>query len=363
MTGQFHYEKDNDNIVTVTMDMSGPVNAMNDEYIGLMSATVERLEKERDDIAGVVLTSAKKTFFAGGDIKNMLKAEPGKDEEGLFLMCEEIKGMLAKLEKLGKPVVAAINGAALGGGYEICLACHHRVALNSPAVQLGLPEVSLGLLPGGGGIVRLVSKLGVEKAIMPLLEGTRFNVAKAQAAGLIEEVADTPEEMMAKAKAWIKANPEASNPWNEKGFKIPGGDMRNPKVAQMVQGAIPMLLQKTRGLVPAPARILDVIAQYPAGGFRHRHAYRKPRSCGVGYHAPGQKPDELLYANESGQRWWQPPQRHRQNRRQKSGCAGCGYDGAGYRLRVSQSRYRGGAERYQPGGGGQGQGLLRKTAG
>ncbi len=260
MTGQFHYEKDNDNIVTVTMDMSGPVNAMNDEYIELMSATVERLQKERDDIAGVVLTSAKKTFFAGGDIKNMLKAEPGKDEQGLFLMCEEIKGMLAKLEKLGKPVVAAINGAALGGGYEICLACHHRVALNSPAVQLGLPEVSLGLLPGGGGIVRLVSKLGVEKAIMPLLEGTRFNVVKAQAAGLIEEVADTPEEMTAKAKAWIKANPEANNPWNEKGFKIPGGDMRNPNVAQMVQGAIPMLLQKTRGLVPAPARILDVIA-------------------------------------------------------------------------------------------------------
>ncbi len=260
MTGQFHYEKDSDNIVTVTMDMSGPVNAMNDEYIELMSATVERLQKERDDIAGVVLTSAKKTFFAGGDIKNMLKAEPGKDEEGLFLMCEEIKGMLAKLEKLGKPVVAAINGAALGGGYEICLACHHRVALNSPSVQVGLPEVSLGLLPGGGGIVRLVSKLGVEKAIMPLLEGTRFNVAKAQAAGLIEEVADTPEEMIAKAKAWINANPEASNPWNEKGFKIPGGDMRNPNVAQMVQGAIPMLLQKTRGLVPAPARILDVIA-------------------------------------------------------------------------------------------------------
>lgn len=260
MTGQFHYEKAADNIVTVTMDMSGPVNAMNDEYIELMSATINRLENEREDIAGVVLTSAKKTFFAGGDIKNMLKAEPGKDEEGLFRMCEDIKAMLARLEKLGKPVVAAINGAALGGGYEICLACHHRVALNSPAVQVGLPEVSLGLLPGGGGIVRLVNKLGAEKAIMPLLEGTRFNAKNAQTTGLIEEIADSPEDMIAKAKAWIKVNPEASNPWNDKGFKIPGGDIRNPKVAQMVQGAIPMLMQKTRGLVPAPARILDVIA-------------------------------------------------------------------------------------------------------
>lgn len=260
MTGQFHYEKDADNIVTVTMDMSGPVNAMNDEYIELMSATIDRLEAEKEQIAGVVLTSAKSTFFAGGDIKNMLKAEPGKDEQGLFEMCDVIKAMLIRVETLGRPVVAAVNGAALGGGYEICLACHHRVALNSPAVQVGLPEVSLGLLPGGGGIVRLVSKLGAEKAIMPLLEGTRFNAAKALASGLIEEIAETPDDMIAKAKAWVKANPEASNPWHIKGFKIPGGDLNNPKISQLIQGAIPMLLQKTRGLVPAPARILDVVA-------------------------------------------------------------------------------------------------------
>ncbi len=260
MTGQFHYEKDADNIVTVTMDMSGPVNAMNDEYIELMSATIDRLEAEREDIAGVVLTSAKKTFFAGGDIKNMLKAVPGQDEQALFTMCEDIKAMLGRLEKLGRPVVAAINGAALGGGYEICLACHYRVALNSQAVQVGLPEVSLGLLPGGGGIVRLVNKLGVEKAIMPLLEGTRFNAQKALAACLIEELAEDADDMIAKAKVWIKANPEAQNPWNVKGFKIPGGDIRNPKIAQMIQGAIPMLLKKSRSLVPAPEKILDVVA-------------------------------------------------------------------------------------------------------
>ena len=255
MTGQFHYEKDSDNIVTVTMDMSGPVNAMNDEYIELMSATVERLQKERDDIAGVVLTSAKKTFFAGGDIKNMLKAEPGKDEEGLFLMCEEIKGMLAKLEKLGKPVVAAINGAALGGGYEICLACHHRVALNSPAVQLGLPEVSLGLLPGGGGIVRLVSKLGVEKAIMPLLEGTRFNVAKAHAAGLIEEVAGTPEEMMTKAKAWIKPTPRPATPGMKRASRFPAVICATPRLRRWCRAPFPCCCKR------------------PAGWCRHRRGF------------------------------------------------------------------------------------------
>ena len=260
MSGTFNYQKDSNNIVTVTMDMSGPVNAMNDEYIELMSATVERLEAERADIAGVILTSAKSSFFAGGDIKNMLKAVPGVDEPALFAQTESIKSLLRRLEKLGKPVVAAINGAALGGGYEICLACHYRVALNSPAVAIGLPEVSLGLLPGGGGIVRLVSKMGVEKAIMPLLEGTRFKAEKAAEFGLVEELATDTDDMMAKAQAWILANPEAANPWDIKGFKIPGGDLRKPNIAQMIQGAVPMLSQKTKGLMPAPEKILDVIA-------------------------------------------------------------------------------------------------------
>ncbi|MGB1543982.1 MAG: 3-hydroxyacyl-CoA dehydrogenase NAD-binding domain-containing protein [Spongiibacter marinus] len=260
MTGTFNYEKDSDNIVTVTMDMSGPVNAMNDEYVALMGETIDRLEAERESIAGVVLTSAKSSFFAGGDIKSMLSLTPGEGEAEMFEMNLKIKGMLRRMEKLGRPVVAAINGAALGGGYEICLACHHRVALDSKAVQVGLPEVSLGLLPGGGGIVRMVNKFGVERAIMPLLEGTRFNAKKALEAGLVEELADDVPSMISKAKAWIKANPEAMNPWDVKGFKIPGGNAKNPKITQMLQGANPMLFQKTRGLVPAPVKILDVVA-------------------------------------------------------------------------------------------------------
>lgn len=260
MTGTFNYEKDSDNIVTVTMDMSGPVNAMNDEYVALMGETIDRLEAERESIAGVVLTSAKSSFFAGGDIKSMLSLVPGEGEAEMFEMNLKIKGMLRRLEKLGRPVVAAINGAALGGGYEICLACHHRVALDSKAVQVGLPEVSLGLLPGGGGIVRMVNKFGVERAIMPLLEGTRFNAKKALEAGLVEELAEDVPAMLAKAKAWVKANPEAMNPWDVKGFKIPGGNAKNPKITQMLQGANPMVFKKTRGLVPAPVKILDVVA-------------------------------------------------------------------------------------------------------
>jgi len=260
MTGTFNYQKDSDNIVTVTMDMNGPVNAMNDEYFTLMAATVDRLEAERDSIAGVIITSAKSTFFAGGDIKGMLTIQPGDDEVAMFETNLKIKDQLRRIEKLGKPVVAAINGAALGGGYEICLACHYRVALDNKAVQVGLPEVSLGLLPGGGGVVRLVSKFGVERAIMPLLEGTRFNAQKALANGFVDELASDVDDMMAKAKVWIKANPTAQNPWDVKGFKIPGGDMRKSAIAQMIQGANPMIFQKSKGLVPAPIKILDVIA-------------------------------------------------------------------------------------------------------
>lgn len=260
MTGTFNYQKDSDNIVTVTMDMNGPVNAMNDEYFTLMAETVDRLEAERDSIAGVIITSAKSTFFAGGDIKGMLTIQPGDDEVAMFETNLKIKDQLRRIEKLGKPVVAAINGAALGGGYEICLACHYRVALDSKAVQVGLPEVSLGLLPGGGGVVRLVSKFGVERAIMPLLEGTRFNAQKALANGFVDELASDVDDMMAKAKVWISANPTAQNPWDVKGFKIPGGDLRKPAIAQMIQGANPMIFQKSKGLVPAPIKILDVIA-------------------------------------------------------------------------------------------------------
>ncbi len=260
MTGTFNYQKDSDNIVTVTMDMNGPVNAMNDEYFTLMAETVDRLEAERDSIAGVIITSAKSTFFAGGDIKGMLTIQPGDDEVAMFETNLKIKDQLRRIEKLGKPVVAAINGAALGGGYEICLACHYRVALDSKAVQVGLPEVSLGLLPGGGGVVRLVSKFGVERAIMPLLEGTRFNAQKALANGFVDELASDVDDMMAKAKVWVSANPTAQNPWDVKGFKIPGGDLRKPAIAQMIQGANPMIFQKSKGLVPAPIKILDVIA-------------------------------------------------------------------------------------------------------
>lgn len=255
----FKYEKDADGIVTVTMDQTGPVNAMNEEYRGAMAETVAKLDVE-EGLTGVIFASAKKVFFAGGDLNDLLAFQRG-DEAGFMEMLDNMKSDFRKLEKLPVPVVAAINGAALGGGFEICLATNYRIAYNHKSVQLGLPEVGLGLLPGGGGIVRLVNLLGLEKALPYLLEGKKVTPEKALAAGMIHETVDSLEELLPRAKAYIlenKGNEQAAvQPWDQKGFKIPGGNANSPKLAQLLTGAPAMLAQKTRGLLPAPEQILD----------------------------------------------------------------------------------------------------------
>ena len=254
-----HYEKDADGIVTVTMDMTGPVNAMNAEFSEDFGAVVDKLEAE-EGLSGVVVASAKKVFFAGGDLNDLVAVTPdrlGEFMEGLV----HTKGILRRFEKLPVPTVAAINGAALGGGYELCLVCNHRIAWNHKSVQLGLPEVTLGLLPGGGGVVRLTKLLGFEKAAPFLLEGKRVAPVQALDAGMIHELVAEKDNLVSKAKAWIKEHPETvTQPFDEKGYKIPGGGMTSPKVVQAVTGATAMLTQKTRGLLPAPAKILDVAA-------------------------------------------------------------------------------------------------------
>ena len=259
----FKYEKDADGIVTVTMDMTGPVNAMNEEYNVAMNETVEKLEAETG-LTGVVFASAKDTFFAGGDL-NMLLAVKEEETEEFFHGIVATKERLRRLEKLPVPVVAAINGAALGGGFEICLSCNHRVALDSKAVQIGLPEVGLGLLPGGGGVVRMVNLLGLTDALPYLLEGKKVDASKALKAGLIHETVESLDELVPRAKAWIKENKDneeaAVQPWDRKGFRIPGGNANSPKLAQTITMAPAMLRQKTRGLLPAPEMILDAAVE------------------------------------------------------------------------------------------------------
>ncbi|SDU04313.1 3-hydroxyacyl-CoA dehydrogenase / enoyl-CoA hydratase / 3-hydroxybutyryl-CoA epimerase [Pseudomonas pohangensis] len=255
----FKYEKDADGIVTITMDMTGPVNAMNAEFRDAMGATVDRLEAEQG-LSGVVFASAKKVFFAGGDLKELLAFKKG--EEANFMgMLDTMKSFFRKLEKLPVPVVSAINGAALGGGYELCLATNYRLAWNDKSVQIGLPEVTLGLLPGGGGVVRLVNLLGLQAALPYLLEGKKVTPEAALKAGMIDEVVDSLEQLLPRAKAYILANKgnqdAAIQPWDKKDFRIPGGNASSPKLAQVLMGAPAMLAQKTRGLLPAPEQILD----------------------------------------------------------------------------------------------------------
>jgi len=256
MTDAIRYEIGQDRIVVLTLDLPGQnANTMNAVYREAMAATVTRLEAEKDHIAGVVMTSAKKTFFAGGDLNELIKVEKA-DAKAFYDGVRVLKAQLRRLETLGRPVVAAINGAALGGGWEICLACHYRIALDDQSIQLGLPEVTLGLLPGGGGVVRMVRLLGLEKALPYLLEGKKVRPQQALQAGLVHALATDREAMLALARAWILANPEARQPWDHKGYQIPGGTPSHPKIAQMLAIAPSILRSKTHGCFPAPEKIL-----------------------------------------------------------------------------------------------------------
>ncbi len=257
------WDKDADGIVTLTLDdPNGSANVMNEHYRESMHKTVERLVAEKDSITGVVITSAKKTFFAGGDLNTIIQAGPENAGE-FFAEVEGIKRDLRALETLGKPVVAAINGAALGGGLEICLATHHRIIADVPGAVVGFPEVTLGLLPGAGGVTRSVRMFGIQQAFMEVLsQGTRFKPGKARDIGLVDEVLPTVEELVPRAKAWIrefKDNPEAhTQPWDAKGYKMPGGTPSSPGLAGILPSFPALLKKQLKGApMPAPRAILD----------------------------------------------------------------------------------------------------------
>ncbi|MBI3286239.1 MAG: enoyl-CoA hydratase/isomerase family protein [Burkholderiales bacterium] len=256
MTLGINYTTGDDGIMIASIDMPGqPVNTMNEAFDSLLSDLVKAVESGKGSLKGVIITSGKETFFAGGDLKRILAIAKG-DAKTAFDMVESIKEAFRKLETSGVPLVAAINGSALGGGYELALACHHRIALRNPKTEIGLPEVTLGLLPGAGGVTRLVRMLGLEKALGFLMEGKRVGVGQALDAGLIDAIADTPDAMLAAAKAWIIANEAPTKLWDGKGYQLPGGDPSHPKIMQMLMAAPAVLYQKTRGLLPAPEAIL-----------------------------------------------------------------------------------------------------------
>ncbi|GAA5229770.1 3-hydroxyacyl-CoA dehydrogenase NAD-binding domain-containing protein [Arthrobacter cryoconiti] len=252
------WDQDDDGVVILTIDdPEQSANTMNAAYASSMQAAVERLVAEKDSITGVILTSAKKTFFAGGDLNDLVSAGP-EDAQRIFDLGTAIKKPLRALETLGRPVVAAINGAALGGGLEIALATHYRIAADTRGSVIGLPEVTLGLLPGGGGIVRTVRLMGVTNAVTKvLLQGQRYKPRKALEVGLVDQVVDTVEELVPAAKAWIAEHPEAVQPYDVPKYRIPGGTPASPGFAAILPSLPATLRKQLKGAAyPAPRAIL-----------------------------------------------------------------------------------------------------------
>ena len=257
------YEKDQDKIVHLILDKpSASANLMDNEFTESLSAAVEKLRQ--DDYAGVIFRSAKSTFFAGGNLDDLFNAQK-ENADQLYDMVNRLKLAMREIETQGKPVVACINGAALGGGWELALSAHYRISLKKDALNkgviLGLPEVTLGLLPGGGGVIRMTRLLGVQAAMPFLLEGKQFKPEKGLELGLINEVVDSPEAMLESAIKWIKENPAATQSYDVKGYKVPGGLPSQPALAKMLPIAPTMIRAKTKGTLPAPESILAVMIE------------------------------------------------------------------------------------------------------
>ena len=268
-TSAVRYSKDADKIVTLLLDdPQSSANTMNHRYGAGMAAALDKLETDATsgDLTGVILASAKKTFFAGGDLV-MLKSVQPQDAGRFFEQIETLKSQLRRLEQIGKPVVAALNGTALGGGMEIALTAHHRIAVDNPKAKFGFPEVTLGLLPGGGGVTRTVRMLGLQTALLDwLLQGQQRGPVAAKEKGLIDDIVETDEELLPAARAWLLANTSdvdaATQPWDRADYRMPGGTPASPKLAQFLPAFPANLRKQLKGAnYPAPRAILSAAVE------------------------------------------------------------------------------------------------------
>lgn len=244
----FTWDQDDTGVVVVTIDdPAQAVNTANASFRAELPMLLDHLEANRESLSGVILTSAKRTFFAGADLAAFATAEPDDIPE-IHALLDELKLGFRRLETLGVPVVAAINGAALGGGCELSLACHHRIAVDRPDVLIGLPEVTLGLLPGAGGIVRTVRMFGLNAALDKiLLLGTRFSPGGALDVGLVDELVSTEEELLPAARRWLATTPSPVKSWDLPGYRIPGGGARDPETAPLLSLLTARVRKQTRG--------------------------------------------------------------------------------------------------------------------
>ena len=252
-------EQDDAGIVHLIFDKpNSKVNLLDRVFIDDYIVTINKLKDIQ--FTGVILRSAKLSFFAGADI-TALSAYAEQSVEDTYLLLSSLKAAIRWLETCGKPVVACINGAALGSGWELALGCHHRIAL-SKKVVLGLPEVTLGLMPGVGGVVKMTRLLGVEAVVPYLLKGKLFDCQEGLALGLIDQIAASNVQMMAQATNWILSQSlPVRQCFDNKRYQLPGGDVSDSHMAVVIATAPAMLKKKTQGNQPAPEAILSVMIE------------------------------------------------------------------------------------------------------
>ena len=256
-------------IATITFDEPGnAVNTMCEQWNADLNDLADQVLKDKDAIQGIILASNKPTFFAGADLKGTMRLKPS-DAKTVFERIERVKKNFRTIETLGKPVVSCLNGTALGGGWEVALMGHYRIAIDDKRIQFGMPEVTLGLLPGASGVTKMTRHLGLVAAQPYLVEGKLFGPREALELGLVHELVAPSADANVTAKAalreaalkWISANPSAQHPWEGKDYKVPGGLPSSPKIASMLAVVPAMMKQKTRGLYPAPEAIMNCMVE------------------------------------------------------------------------------------------------------
>jgi 3-hydroxyacyl-CoA dehydrogenase/enoyl-CoA hydratase/3-hydroxybutyryl-CoA epimerase len=260
MTQNIHYSVDADGIAILAIDVAGrPMNVLTPEFRADLAACIDKVAGD-PAVRGAVVCSAKPSFMAGADIKDMVGAfDRGITPAEASGFSWELHKLFRRMETCGKPLAAAINGVALGGGFELALACHYRVIEDGPKAGVGLPEVTIGLLPGAGGTQRVPRLVGIPEALRLVTEGKQVAPADALKKGLVHEVAPAAE-IVERARQWILKGGEGVQPWDRKGFRIPGGaGQASPAAAQAFMAGTALTARTTMRNYPAPLAILSCI--------------------------------------------------------------------------------------------------------
>lgn len=243
-------------VATVTLQMPGRANKINDDFAQTLQEALDWLDR-REGLKGVIVASGHKDFCVGADLDNLYEA---RDPQAMYENLNGLGGLFRRLETLKVPVVAALTGSALGGGYELALACHHRIALDDPRIQVGLPEVSLGVIPGAGGTQRLPRLVGIQVALEHIAQGKIVRATKAKGIGFVDALAKDPDDLRSQALAWIAANPKAKQPWDA-GKRPPGPRPGGGEARNLIMAACGMLRKKTAGAYPAPELAISAVQE------------------------------------------------------------------------------------------------------